>query len=655
MPSRLLLNLLRIRAWGCNVCGLFAVIARNATLKALHVEILLSAGRIGQRRGSDASGLVVVDDSTVEVVKSDSGFKSLCRSTDGRALIDSVENRSAWLMAGHSRLETHGFSARGENNQPVVVGEWTVLHNGIITNETALRSVLSIDDLATAESDTAVIAALFDAWDRNGRSEPIETVLDRLEGEYSIIALSTGGDVVASSNVGNLYRLDDGDTVLLVSEPRQLPRGNAEQATRLPLGEVVTLRERDGQLRSIAAKNVRPATRQSAGATGLHLEESAIPLEFKERIVALNERALARSAALRRCTRCILPETFPGIDFDEDGVCSVCRAFAPPTYSGLDALERDLRAASPDGRTVLVCLSGGRDSCYILHLIVEMGLEPIAYTYDWGMVTTAARENMARMCGQLGVEHILVSPDIRRNRRRIHRALDAWLSHPKVGTLPILMAGDKPYFRFAGIVGEERGGLPAVMADHPLETTGFKSALAGAVPTTGDDGGVSYRLGGKSLARMVGSYLAHGLRSPGLLPSLFAEGAVGFFDYYVRNHTFIRPFSYIPWDEDELEETLRDRYGWSSGSDRSTSSWRMGDGTAPFYNLMYLIALGMTEHDALRSNQIRFGLLERGDALSAAAKDNITVPLGLASYFATVEIDLAHALDRIEAFAQTST
>ena len=154
---------------------------------------------------------------------------------------------------------------------------------------------------------------------------------------------------------------------------------------------------------------------------------------------------------------------------------------------------------------------------------------------------------------------------------------------------------------------------------------------------------------------MAGSYLAHGIRSPGLLPSLFAEGTVGFFDYYVRDHTFIRPFSYIPWDEDELEETLRGRYGWSPGSDRSASSWRMGDGTAPFYNLMYLIALGMTEHDALRSNQVRFGLLERGNALSAAAEDNVTVPLGLASYFATVEIDPLHALDRIEAFAHTFT
>ena len=128
-----------------------------------------------------------------------------------------------------------------------------------------------------------------------------------------------------------------------------------------------------------------------------------------------------------------------------------------------------------------------------------------------------------------------------------------------------------------------------------------------------------------------------------------------YFDYCVRSHTFIRPFSNIPWDEDELEETLRGRYGWSPGSDRSASSWRMGDGTAPFYNLMYLIALGMTEHDALRSNQVRFGLLERGNALSAAAEDNVTVPLGLASYFATVEIDPLHALDRIEAFAHTFT
>ena len=28
---------------------------------------------------------------------------------------------------------------------------------------------------------------------------------------------------------------------------------------------------------------------------------------------------------MRRCTRCVMPETWAGITFDEKGVCSLCR------------------------------------------------------------------------------------------------------------------------------------------------------------------------------------------------------------------------------------------------------------------------------------------------------------------------------------------
>ena len=28
---------------------------------------------------------------------------------------------------------------------------------------------------------------------------------------------------------------------------------------------------------------------------------------------------------MKLCTRCVLPETFPGIKFDEHGVCNHCR------------------------------------------------------------------------------------------------------------------------------------------------------------------------------------------------------------------------------------------------------------------------------------------------------------------------------------------
>lgn len=35
-------------------------------------------------------------------------------------------------------------------------------------------------------------------------------------------------------------------------------------------------------------------------------------------------------SGLRRCTRCILPETYPGISFDDEGVCNYCRGDSCP-------------------------------------------------------------------------------------------------------------------------------------------------------------------------------------------------------------------------------------------------------------------------------------------------------------------------------------
>ena len=462
--------------------------------------------------------------------------------------------------------------------------------------------------------------------------------------------------MLVHTNVGNLYTAQEPDGSLLVaSEPRQFSPRARQCCQRVPLDRTIQLRHPTGDHGSVTVAEAEASKARSfKGAQGLHLQVGDVDARFVTALEVVARDGQARASNLRRCTSCVLPESFPGLVLDADGRCSICASFVPPRYAGREALVADLRAASPDGRTVLVCLSGGRDSCYVLHLVAELGFEPIAYTYDWGMVTTAARENMARLCGALGVEHILVSPNIRKNRIRIRRALTAWLKHPRLGTLPILMAGDKPYFRWAGTIAKERGGLPAVMADHPLETTGFKSMLAGARPRPNDDGGVLYRLDNRSLARMIASYGAHALRVPGLLPSLVGEGAVGFFDYYVRHHEFIRPFSYIPWDETELESTLRQEYGWSAGEERSAASWRMGDGTAPFYNLMYLIALGMTEHDALRANQVRFGLLGRDEALAKLALDNRVNPLGVASYFATVGVDRQWAIDRISEFSEST-
>ena len=638
------------------MCGILGVVSTGENyLTVEDIKLLVGVGRKAQRRGVDASGLVQMKaDHHLQIVKANHGFGTMIRTREGRELLRQARDGDSCGLFGHSRLETHGYSGASSNNQPVVIGNWVVVHNGVITNAPYLRSEIAIDDLGI-ETDTAAIALLLQEWEQNGRRGSIDQVFEKLQGEYTVIAASISGEILCRTNVGNLYSTETKTgSILLASEPRQFPERLLQGSEQINLNTTVTLRSRSKRDGKISITNVSRKEIGMEGAQGLHLKKGQLDSGFSERMTTIAKHAQEQALDLKRCTKCVLPETFPGITFDNNGTCSVCNDFKLPEYPGIEKFVSDLEQELPSSGEVLVCLSGGRDSSYILHLTHSLGFTPVAYTYDWGMVTTAARENMSRMCGDLGVEHIVVSPDIRKNRTRIKRALIAWLKNPKLETIPILMAGDKPYFRWGRKVARERGNLPVLLADHPMETTGFKAMLAGANPSLDHAQGSSYRLGLTNMTRMVFSYSSHAIQSPGLIPSLAKEGLTGFIDYYVRGHKdFLRPFSYIPWEEEKIERILRSEYEWSSGEDRSVTSWRMGDGTAPFYNLMYLIGLGMTEHDTLRSNQVRFGLMERSEAINRIRQDNSFNALGLASYFATVGIDLNWAGDHIQRFTRS--
>ncbi|OQY70127.1 MAG: hypothetical protein B6D44_16345, partial [Ignavibacteriales bacterium UTCHB2] len=84
-----------------------------------------------------------------------------------------------------------------------------------------------------------------------------------------------------------------------------------------------------------------------------------------------------------------------------------------------------------------------------------LNLNPIAYTYDWGMVTDLARRNIARLCGKLGVEHIIVSANIKWKRENIRKNILAWLRKPHLGMIPLFMAGDKYFYYYANKVKKQ--------------------------------------------------------------------------------------------------------------------------------------------------------------------------------------------------------
>ncbi len=140
----------------------------------------------------------------------------------------------------------------------------------------------------------------------------------------------------------------------------------------------------------------------------------------------------------------------PYIRFDSEGVCNYCKNYklrnVPKPKEELFKIVEPYRRLH--GQDCIVPFSGGRDSCYGLHLIVdELKMKPITYTYDWGMVTDLGRRNISRMCAELGVENIIIADDISMKRRNIAMNLKAWLKSPHLGMISILTAGDKHFFR----------------------------------------------------------------------------------------------------------------------------------------------------------------------------------------------------------------
>ena len=66
---------------------------------------------------------------------------------------------------------------------------------------------------------------------------------------------------------------------------------------------------------------------------------------------------------------------------------------------------------------------------------------------------------------------------------------------------------------------------------------------------------------------------------------------------------------------------MKNEYNWEVAED-TESTWRIGDGTAAFYNYIYYTLGGVTENDTFRSNQIREGMITRDKAMILMERDN---------------------------------
>lgn len=121
---------------------------------------------------------------------------------------------------------------------------------------------------------------------------------------------------------------------------------------------------------------------------------------------------------IKRCTRCILSENFPRIEFDEHGVCNFCRdklLFSTEKEKIREAETEILKMFDRErGKSeydAIVCYSGGKDSTLTLKLAVEKyNLRVLAFTLENHFTSPGALTNIKKVVAKLGVDHITFSP-----------------------------------------------------------------------------------------------------------------------------------------------------------------------------------------------------------------------------------------------------
>ncbi len=345
--------------------------------------------------------------------------------------------------------------------------------------------------------------------------------------------------------------------------------------------------------------------------------------------------------SLKRCKKCILPETMPFIKFDNEGVCNYCRNYRKLDVKGKDvlwAITSKYRKKNGEA-DCLVGISGGRDSVYGLHYIKNiLKMNPVAFTYDWGMATSLAHRNISRICDKLGVKHILASSDISQKRSFIKKNVTAWLKKPDLGMIPLFMAGGHEYFYHANKLKKQTGVEVVFLCENVLERTDFKTGFAGIKPEYIDED-YHYSLSLLNKIKIAAFFSKQHLLNPSYLNSSIPDTLFAYACYYLIKRDYLNLYRFIHWNEEEIVSTLISEYNWEVATD-TKSTWRIGDGTAAFYNYIYYTVAGFTENDTFRSNQIRAGLITREDALNLVREENRHRFESIKWYLETIDMDL---------------
>lgn len=315
---------------------------------------------------------------------------------------------------------------------------------------------------------------------------------------------------------------------------------------------------------------------------------------------------------MKRCSKCVLPETIPGITFNEAGVCEFCLSYKPKKYLGEEKLREIIRAAKEKKREYdcVVPLSGGRDSTYVLYMAIKkFELKSLGVHYDNEFRTPQAEINVQNACRKLGVDLVTHSSP----NNVAHKIIKSRM--------------------LASLYRIGRGGRGGICwaCGYGYRATVYQSAEKHYVPV------ILWGSGDNNYAAEIEKEI---FRRLGEMPSKFFKLVRPNFykaEYYqlqqrrefsyAGHNIFSRSisnnnpeikevqfFDYIPWERDKIKETITQELGWQRPPEH-ISTWK-ADCRLHALDNYYLIKLFNCTRDCFGyTDMINSGNMTREEAI----------------------------------------
>lgn len=177
---------------------------------------------------------------------------------------------------------------------------------------------------------------------------------------------------------------------------------------------------------------------------------------------------------MKYCEKCVMPNTRPGISFNDQGVCSACQSYERRNKIDWDKRWKEFekicdkyRGMNGDGYDCAIAVSGGKDSHYQVHLMKNiMHMNPILFSVEDNFpMTEAGKHNLKNISEEFGCNIISLKPN-RDAQKKLMRYMfekygkPTWYLDRLIYTYPLLMATkfNTPLLVYGENVSYEYGG-----------------------------------------------------------------------------------------------------------------------------------------------------------------------------------------------------